>query len=91
MSLMKLLRDEVEKSLEKSPLLLKAATAMESLAREVHGLGVAVVGLSQIVQAHHVALQELYARQGMVMKAIKSNSLDMRMPDAKSKEPAKPN
>lgn len=81
----------VEKTLEKSPLLLKAVHAMESLATEVHNMGVAVMTLAHTVQAHHVALQELYARQGLVMKAIKSNSLDMRMPDAKNKEPAKPN
>lgn len=91
MSLMKLLRNEVEKLLEKSPLLLKIATSMESLAKEVHSLDVAIVSLSQIVQAHHVALQELYARQGLVMKAIKSNSLDMQMPDANKSKPAKPN
>lgn len=91
MSLMKLLRNEVEKLLEKSPLLLKIATSMESLAKEVHSLDVAIVSLSQIVQAHHVALQELYTRQGLVMKAIKSNSLDMQMPDANKSKPAKPN
>lgn len=91
MSLMKLFRGEVEKMLEKSPLLLKTASVMESLAQEIHGLGLAIVSLSQIVQAHHAALQELYARQGLVMKAIKSNSVDTWMPDIKSKEPAKPN
>lgn len=91
MSLMKLFRDEVEKSIEKSPLLLKAATVIVDLAREVNNLGMAVIGLSQLVQEHHTALQELYARHGMMMKAIKSNSIDMQMPDVKSKEPAKPN
>lgn len=88
---MKLLERLIEKHLEKSPMLLQTATLLEKLATEVHNLGVATMALAQMVHAHHQALQELYARQGLVMKAIKSNSLDMRMPDAKNKEPAKPN
>lgn len=82
----------VEKTLAKSPLLIKVATTMEALATEVHNLGMATMALAHQVQAHHEALQVLYARQGMVLKAIKSNSLDMQMPDGKNKEKAsKPN
>lgn len=89
---MKLLESLVEKALEKSPLLHKAVNAMEHLAHEVHNLSLATAALAQTVQAHHAALLELYARQGLVMKAIKSNSLDMKMPDGKDKEKApKPN
>lgn len=88
---MKLLSELLEKHLEKSPVMLKAVTALHNLATEVHGMGVAIIALSQMVQAHHAALQELYARQGLVLKAIKSNSLDMNMPSNKPKEPAKPN
>ena len=88
---MNLLERMVEKTLGRSPLLLKVATTMDKLATEVHNLGMATMALAHQVQAHHQALQELYARQGLVMKAIKSNSLDMKMPDPKDKEPAKPN
>jgi hypothetical protein len=80
-----------EKYLEKSPIVLRTVTALHDLATEVHGIGVAIIALAQMVQAHHEALHELYARQGLVMKAVKSNSLDMNMPNIKSKEPAKPN
>lgn len=95
---MKLFETLVERTLAKSPLLHKAVDAMTEVAVsfgelkvEVHNLGVAVMALAHTVQAHHVALQELYARQGLVMKAIKSNSLNMDMPGPKTKEPAKPN
>lgn len=91
MTPMKLLKALVEDALEKSPLLVKTVTAIDNLATEVHNLGMATMALAHTVQAHHAALQELYARQGLVMKAIKSNSLDMNMPTSKSKEPAKPN
>lgn len=91
MTPMKLLRVLVEDVIERSPLLVKTVDSLEKLATEVHNLGMATMALAHTVQAHHAALQELYARQGLVMKAIKSNSLDMNMPTSKSKEPAKPN
>ncbi len=89
---MNLFENLVDKVLVKAPLLLKITEALESLATEVHKLGVATMMLAHQVQTHHNALQELYARQGLVMQAIKSNSLDMKMPDPDEKEGApKPN
>lgn len=88
---MNLLEKLVEKTLERSPLLKRTAEAFERLATEVHNLSLATGALAQVVQAHHAALAELYARQGMVMKAIKSNSLDTTLNAPKTKEPAKPN
>lgn len=90
---MNLLEKLVERTLARSPLLVKVATSIDKLATELHNLGSATMTLAQTVQAHHAALQGLYARQGLVMRAIKSNSLDMRMPDPsddKEKAP-KPN
>ena len=89
---MKLLESLIEKTLNKSPLLFKAAEAIESVAKEVHNLGIATMALAHTVQAHHNAIVELHARQAILMKALKSNSLDMQMPDGKDKEKAsKPN
>lgn len=82
----------VEKTLARSPLLLRVAESMEAVALELQRLGEMTVKIAQTVQVHHTALQELYARQGLVMRAIKSNSPDMSMPDPGDKEKAqKPN
>lgn len=89
---MKLLARLVEDALERSPLLKQAVTVGAALALEVKNLGEGVTALAHIVQAHHMALQELYARQGMVLKAVQGNSLDMKMPDGKKDEKgSKPN
>lgn len=88
---MKLLERLVEKTLGRSTLLLATAGALQELATEVHKLGQATMVLARTVRTHQVALQELYARQDQVIQAIKSNSLDVRMPDPSDKEPVKPN
>jgi len=89
---MNLFEKLVERTLARSPILLKVATTMETMANEVHNLATATALLAQTVQSHHSALLELYARQGLVMKAIKSNSPDMKMPEPNDKDKAsKPN
>lgn len=80
----------VERTLVRSPILLKAVQALEALSKDVKELSAATMALAHQVHSHQQALLELYARQGLVMKAIKSNSLDMRMPDPSDKEKAKP-
>ncbi len=80
----------VETALEKSPTLKQAVILVGALALEMEKFGSGVHALAQIVQAHHVALQELYAKQGLVMKAVAGSSLDMKMPDGKKIE-SKPN
>ena len=69
----------------------QAIIAVGNLALEVEKLGLGVSALAQVVQAHHAALQELYSRQGLVMKAVSANSLDMKMPDGKKPGEQKPN
>ena len=89
---MNLFERMVEGTLKRSPTLLKVVKALDDLATETHNLGVAVLEVSHVVQSHHAALVELYARQGLVMKAVQSSSLDTKLPNlTKDNEPEKPN
>lgn len=88
---MNLLERLIEKTLTKSPLLIKIVTIVEKLATEVYNLDAVTMELADQIKTHHQVLQELYARQDVVTKAIKSNSLNMKMPGVNDKEPAKPN
>lgn len=88
---MKLFETLFEKTLGRSPLLVKTVNVLEALADEVHKLSVETMMLAHQINVHQQALQELYARQGLVMRAIKSSSLDMQLPDPRDKEKAKPN
>lgn len=81
----------IERLVERTPMMKQALGLIAALAAEVKNLGDGVAALAQIVQAHHSALQELYARQGLVLKAVNANSLDMKMPDGKKIDEQKPN
>lgn len=81
-----------DKLIAKSPVAVALTEAIRLLAVETQGLARAVLLLANQVNVHHGALQELYARQGLVMKAVKSGSLDVSMPDIHGKDkPAKSN
>lgn len=70
----------------KAPVAVALVEAVRLLATETQGLGRAILALAHQVNAHHSALQELYSRQGLVMKAVKSGSLDVSMPDIHGKD-----
>lgn len=83
---MKLLERFVEGAIERSALLVKTANAIHALAAEVHKLGIATLAMANTIQAHQAAILELYARQGLVMKSMKSAALDTQLPDCSDKE-----
>lgn len=55
-------------------------------------MGQAVIGLARAVQAHQLAIQELYAMNGTLLKAMRENSLDTKLSKGKKPEAdGKPN
>lgn len=80
----------LEKLLEKSPIMLKTVKALETLASEVQKLNAITTNLSNTVQAHHVALLELYARHGATLKSSESEVTDIKFSNKKN-ESQKPN
>jgi hypothetical protein len=69
----------------------RSEKTVNELDHDAQKLTIAVGAIASTVQAHQKALIELYARQGLVMKAIKSGSLDMDMPDIDKEKATKPN
>lgn len=81
----------LEKLLEKSPLMLKTVKALETIAAEIQKLSNITTNLTNTVHAHHVALIELYARQGIAVKPNDSDVTDIKLPNGKKNESQKPN
>jgi hypothetical protein len=89
---MKLFEKFVENALEKTKLLETVINTVKTLAAETHRLGVTMVSLAQTIHMHQRAIQDLYARQGLVLQTVKDNSLDLKLPNSDDdEESSKPN
>lgn len=82
----------IEKTLGKSPLLLKTVKTMEALAVEVRSLSEMTLSMTKTITAHQEAILELYSRQLQMQKVAKPSSVDTQLPDPNDKDKAsKPN
>lgn len=77
---MNLVEKWLERTLERSPILIRTVTTWHKLVADVHNLGVGLRSVAHAVQSHHEALLALQANQVTIVSALRSNSLNMQMP-----------
>jgi hypothetical protein len=78
---MNLLEKVIEVAIARSPIILKMCELLEQIVKEKNDLKVIIDDLDQQIKVQNTAIVELFTRQHLILKSLKTSSTDIKMPN----------